>query len=280
MDVHYQIIGHVCHDDAPDGKVLGGTAAYAAAVATHFGALTSIITSVGSDFLFEKFFKERNITVINIPAEQTTNFENIYQGENRVQYLHHIAETISFEALERVALPYRDILHYGPICDEIDFNLIPHLQAKLKIATIQGWLRKRSAEGKVLFKEIDAANLMGLDIIICSDEDVLYNNKVIKEYLEYVPNVIETKGSKGAIWHQRGKSVLIPAIKVQNVKKFTGAGDTFATVFAINYLKSNNFVESISLAHTYTSFLVEGSTLDCQPNLEDVWHRHKTNQER
>ena len=87
-------IGHMCHDRQETGLILGGTASYASLLSAHLGMDTALITSVGADFRFWDQFKQAEIAINNISAEQTTEFENVYRDLSRIQYLHARAQTI------------------------------------------------------------------------------------------------------------------------------------------------------------------------------------------
>lgn len=239
------IIGHLCHDRLPSGEIkLGGTAAYAALLAKKMGAEVTILTSVGSDFSFWELFKKQEIGIINIPSKETTIFENIYpEAGERIQYLHGRAATIAAEHIpDGIATP--DLVLFGPIADEVSFELLECYPDALKAATIQGWLRGWKEDGQVFSKGLEWENLGALDLLIFSDADVVGFEDVIPGLAGFIPIVIMTRGENGVRVFQKNAVVDYPTIPV-DVKDSTGAGDSFAMAFLLRYYETKDLVGSV-----------------------------------
>ncbi len=233
------IIGHMCHDRMPSGEIkLGGTAAYAAFLARKMGAEVTILTSVGGDFAFYDSFEKEGISLFNILAKETTVFENIYpeDGGERVQYLHARAATISAQDIPS-DLMVPDMVLFCPIADEVDLGLLDCFPDSLKAATIQGWLRDWNSEGLVAPKSMSWKGLAPLDLLVFSDADMIGFEKYILAICDYVPIVIMTRGRNGVRVFKNSEISDFPTKPIE-VKDATGAGDSFATAFLLEYFRS------------------------------------------
>lgn len=232
------IIGHLCHDRMPSGEIkLGGTAAYASFLAKRMGAEVTILTSVGSDFGFWNLFREKNISIFNVPATETTVFENIYPEDGeRIQYLHARASSISSLNIP-ADLPVPDLILFCPIADEVSLDLLEIFPTALKAATIQGWLRGWNEQGKVSPKPMAWKKLTPLDILVFSDADMIGFENRIPEISDYIPLVLMTRGKNGVRVFQKNEEIDFPTEPIE-VKDATGAGDSFAMAFLLEYFRS------------------------------------------
>lgn len=239
------IIGHLCHDRLPSGEIkLGGTAAYAALLARKMGAAVTILTSVGPDFSFLSLFEKKGISIHNIPAKQTTVFENIYPDEGeRIQYLHARARTISAGDIP-ADLIAPDLILFCPIADEVGFDLLECFPNALTAATIQGWLRDWDKEGQVFAKIMDWKRLAPLDLLFFSDADVVGFEDRISAICEFVPLVIMTRGRNGVRVFQDARVMDFPTEPME-VKDTTGAGDRFAVGFLLEYFATGAVVGAV-----------------------------------
>lgn len=267
-EINYLSIGHCCHDIKKAGYDLGGAASYSALVAKRLGKNPAVFTSVGTDFLFEEKFSDLKIPFINVPAEQTTVFENIYSDKGRTQFLHHRANTIGLEHCPD-SLRSAEIVHLGLIADEFDFSSLPLLRGGLIGASIQGCLRQWDDNGLVSPKEMDWSLLQGIDIVIISDDDIAGMDSALDEILRYVDHVVLTLGEKGAKVFHKGKKHFFPSFPT-NVVDTTGAGDVFSTAYHIEYQKSREVSTACIFAHCAASIICEGEGLSHLPSLEDV----------
>lgn len=252
-------LGHICHDLTPDGVVLGGSVAYAAFLAKKMDWQPTIITSVGKDFQFFDKIKKAKIPLINIESVQTTCFENIETPNGRQQTLHHRAASIFPENIPS-EFQKTDVVFFAPIADEIDFKNISLFPNSLKVATIQGWLRQWNHTGIVHPKTINWKNLKGIDIIICSEEDIANLPNALDHLKNNCPIVLLTKGENGVILFQRKNKIKttrhFPAFPTKAVDT-TGAGDSFATGFALSYASTNDMEYAVNFGQAAASLVVE-----------------------
>ena len=253
------VIGHLCHDRMPSGEIkLGGTAAYAGLLAKKMGVSVTILTSVGTDFSFYELFKKEGISLINIPAGETTVFENIYpeDGGERTQFLHARAATISNQHIpDNLAVP--DMVLFCPIADEVDLDLLACFPDSLKAATIQGWLRAWNAEGLVGPKPMNWAGLTPLDFLVFSDTDMLDFENYIPVIAGFVPVVIMTRGRNGVRVFQDDQTKNFPTEPI-DVKDATGAGDSFAMAFLLEYFRSGDMSTAVNFGQQVAREVIGG----------------------
>lgn len=260
-------LGHACHDLVNEGYHPGGTVTYASLLAKNLGAEVTVITSTGPDFLFQQLFSDAGIQWLNLPSKQTTCFVNTPCDEGRKQKICEVASPIEANSLP--SFPFAQIVHLGPIANEIDPDVIQLFPNALVGLSLQGWLRNWDSEGNVYTQNMDWILLKGIDLVFASEEDLAHDPNVINEITKYVTAVILTRGAKGAIVYANKQEITIPAFPVQE-RDATGAGDTFAISFLMHFYQSGDLIRACHYAHCVASLVVEGQTLPKLPQPKDV----------
>lgn len=269
--INYLCIGHACHDLATGGYSLGGTVSYSSLLAQQFGRQVGVWTSFGRDFQFTQHFIKNGIELIIKDSESTTVFENIYTDQGRTQYLKNVAGRLSIKDLPDKAKSI-DVIHFGPIADEIDIELTRQFPNSLKAATIQGWLRNRQPDGLIRPKSINWAALSALDIVIYSEEDVQGLGQVTEQIIKHVPIVIVTRGAQGVDAYQDGHKSVYPAYPTEEVDP-TGAGDVFSTAFIIKYHESKDIRKAVAFGQVASSLIVERKGTYPIPTIPEIEDR-------
>lgn len=268
----YLCIGHVCQDIVEDGYALGGSASYSSLTAHHLGKKAGVLTSFGPDFSFLSALE--NVAIFNKPSNATTIFANVYQGYDRTQYLHKRATTILASDLPT---EWRDVplVHLGPIADEVDFGLIKAFSPNTIIAaTPQGWIRKWDEKTRIVSPKIlDWQKLIGIDILILSEEDILGYEDLFSTITAEIELVVLTRDAKPATVYYKNTQQDFPVYPVEPVDP-TGAGDTFATGFLVKYLETKDIAKAMAYGHVVASVCIESKGLDGLTNLEDVEKRY------
>jgi 1D-myo-inositol 3-kinase len=274
----YLCIGHSCHDKTPNGYILGGTASYSSIAAKQLGMNAAVLTSLGNDFLYHNFFKEKNIDFQWVASKETTVFENIYNNRHRTQYLHCRAETL---LPRHIPTPFLDIpiVQFCPIVDEVDFSLLHQFPNALKGATIQGWLRQWDAQGKISPKAMDWAQLGHVDIVILSDADIAGFEYALPIIANHVKIMVMTQGKDGATIFTDNTEYHFPSYPIQEVDA-TGAGDVFAAAFLIQYHKTQQLDLACAYAHVAASFVVEGVGINNVQAIDNIEARYEQYQAR
>ena len=264
-------IGHLCHDKVKDGYILGGSSSYASVIATHLDYKVNILTSVGDDFIFHKFFEENNIEIINIESEQTTVFENTYKGESRTQYIHARSNDISpdgvSEDMKRVPL-----VLIGSIAREIDYNITSYFKNSVIGGIIQGSMRTWDNNGLVFPATMDWDVLRDLDIVFISDDDISDFKNELSNIKKAVPHLVLTHGKDGATIYYDDREYFFPAFTTDEVDA-TGAGDTFSTAYLIKFYESHDVRSAAIYAHCAASIIIEGKGLSSVNNLSQIEER-------
>ncbi len=257
----YLVIGHICGDIHPNGKVvLGGTALYSALTAARLGWRTAVLTRgvYGREVAgyeipsLEEYADELQIIVQD--ADTTTMFINEYTGGRRTQKLPHWAGPIDLRGLPPHWRNAR-IIHLGPIAQEIDTKQTGSLTPYFLGATPQGWLRDwpKPGGGKVTQNHLRLPKelVSRLDCIIVSQEEIALCRDTVEAVGAHRLGVI-TMGQDGAKIIYGGQRASIPAFKV-DVADHTGAGDTFAASFfigatdrSISAVKAARFASAVS----------------------------------
>ncbi len=251
--MNYLSIGHLCHDLVDQKFILGGSASYASMVAAACCDNVEVLTSFGSDFLYEDEFE--NISIHNKQSDYTTVFENIYEEDLRKQKLHNKSFSISLEDVGH-QLQEPDIVHICPIINEVDPHLITTFEHCFVGVTPQGWMRQVNERKEVLPKKIDWKQLVGADAVVISEDDVDDLEAALMEMKQFFPLIVVTKGAADATVFFDDISINMPTFP-SHVIDPTGAGDSFASAFFIKYNASESLIHAMGFAHAVASIVIE-----------------------
>ena len=226
MTPEYLLIGHMTADLTPEGRLPGGTVSYATRTAAAFGLRVALLTSAAEgDELVETLTPYAEVEAI--PAAETTTYENIYTPGGRVQYVRGVAAPIRADDLpERFA--GAPLVHLAPIAGEVDPQIAHRFKDATVLLTLQGWLRRWDADGRVHFKRwYDPAVLESINIVVFSEEDITESPQLEQEFAGSVEHLFVTRAEKGGTYYHRGEAFdyTTPQVELLNP---TGAGDVFA----------------------------------------------------
>ena len=273
--VDYLILGHVTVDRLDERRVvLGGTATYAALAARNLGARVGVHTSASYEpGLVDTLY---GTMVARIPSEYTTCFVNEYQDGHRHQTIESIAERLTYDQL----LPeWRNpaIVHFGPLCQEVDASLVDRFPKSLIGITPQGWMRAWDEAG--LVHQVDWAEaervLARADVVVISVDDVAHPD-VIRDWARKARTLVVTLADRGCDVYKQGEPEPYhsPAFKPARETDPTGAGDVFAAAYFWHLHKSRgNWREAADWANCVASFVVEKRGVAGVPKLEEVEKR-------
>ena len=228
--IDYLVIGHISSDLTPDGPRIGGTVAYAGKTAHALGCRTAILTSAAVESDFTQALN--GIDVHRVPAEATTVFENIYDPAGRRQILHSRAESICADHVPPNGF-HAPIVHFAPIADEIEPQMISRFENSLIGLTPQGWMRGWDEQGSVRAREwVHASQYFpSVSAVILSEED-LPDSEAVDRYRKWCRLLVITCGSRGCKVFYKNEEREIPVEPVRESDP-TGAGDIFAAAFLI-----------------------------------------------
>lgn len=265
--IEYLVIGHVTADLTAKGIRLGGTSAFSGLTAQALDMQTGLVTSYSTDLDTKPI---NSLWVLNKSSHQTTTFENISDGINRNQYLYHVAERLTVEDIPEFNPP-PSIVHFGPVANEVDQEILKCFPNSMKCLTPQGWMRVTNNDHQVLhcpWKD-NEKTLRQADVAVISLEDVQANEEVIANMASAIPVFVVTENYKGArvYWHNDARFINAPEVEYVDD---TGAGDIFATAFFYQYFYTKDPWEAGRFAVLLASWSVTRKHLDSIPTLEEI----------
>jgi sugar/nucleoside kinase (ribokinase family) len=213
------------------------------------------------------------IQVTNVPSPVWCTFRHEFVDGLREQYITDVACNLRAEhVLESwQTLP---VVHFGPVAQEIDHDLLAAFHGSLKGASVQGWLRKWGEDGHV--EPLDPDQMVAwappVDVSFLSEEDIGDQRGVIDLYRSSHRIVVLTDGQHGATVYEGPNATKIPAFPVHEVDA-NGAGDVFSAAFMIRYYETGDAVASARFAAVVASFHVEHLGTEGIPTREQVEDR-------
>jgi sugar/nucleoside kinase (ribokinase family) len=269
VQVDYLVIGHACKDLTPAGPRLGGTVTFSALTAWALGLRAAVLTSTSAD-MQDLLQPLQAVSLVSVPAEQPTTFENVYTPEGRHQRLLGHAMPLS---PSNVPSEWRSasIVHLAPVANEVDPSLAEYFSGSFVGVTPQGWMRRWDGEGHVSFHPWQEAHqvLAYARAVVLSIEDVDGDEGLVREYANGTEILVMTLGARGSVLFVRGKEHAVPAPQVTE-RDPTGAGDIFATAFFVRLNATGDPFEAARFATLLASASVEYLGLDSIPSADTI----------
>jgi sugar/nucleoside kinase (ribokinase family) len=265
------VVGHLCHDRIPGGFLPGGAAAYAGTLASRLGYHTALLTSCGPDYRFHHLFER--LDVHSVHSDRTTEFENIYSGQDRIQYLHSRAAELRPADLPDHWRGSRTVL-LGPICDEVDPALLEAFSNESFICVCpQGWMRRWDEQHRVFPKKFERwDSLVRADLVSLSEGDVNGDWQLLERLAVKFDRLVVTQGSAGATVFEHGRRRHFPACPAVE-RDPTGAGDIFAAAISLHYSRNRHLEAAVHHAQTAAAISIEGAGLSAVPDADAVHRR-------
>ena len=267
----FVLIGHITADLTPKGRIAGGTVSYAVRTAHAFGLRIGVLTSAVPDDPVLEELRPYAHELIVLPAEQTTTYENIYTDGGRVQYVRGVAAPIEPEDVP-VHFRKAPLVHLGPIAGDTNPAVAALFPPETWILlTLQGWLRRWDADGRVHFKHwFDAQALSHIDIVVFSEEDIVEAPQMEEEYRCAVEHLYVTRAEKGGTHYSKGVPVNYSA-RPRTLVNPTGAGDVFASSLLASLLKFNgDFTKATEVAAELAANSITRVGLPSAPTPEEA----------
>jgi 1D-myo-inositol 3-kinase len=287
--VDYLAIGHISIDIFEKRYVLGGTVSFAALTARQMGQTVGLLTSADFEpLIVDSLVGKENIRepvtpirVLRVPTDSTTCYVNEYDQNGRTQFLlGRAADLLPVHVPEEWKTA--PIVHLAPLAQEIDPGLLSTFPGSLLVITPQGWMRGWDKEGKVFPVTWEYAEqaLARADAVIFSTDDVPVP-ALVAEYASKAKLMIVTENRRGCLVYEKGKApwrshAFRPAREIDP----TGAGDVFATAFAMRYHQTGNPRAAADFANAAASFVLEKRGAQAIPTAEAVNDRLKRGKRR
>ncbi len=269
-------VGTITKDLLGNGKTtIGGTVTYAAATACALGQQTGIVARADVGFDLSPL-ESRGISILRLPAAETTTFTNVYRDGHRLQYISARAGPI---AADDIPANWRSarIVHLGPLAQDLPAGVACAFGGALLGVTPQGWMRQWGADG--LIHAVPWANpehvLACADVLVYSIDDVAGDEHLIHYYGSLVKTMVVTQGTRGCTVYQQGHHAHhFPAFAAHEVDQ-TGAGDVFCAAYLIRLRETGDPYASARFANCVASFSVEGVGISRIPTRDEVDERLK-----
>ncbi len=270
MTPDYLLIGHATADLTPEGRVLGGTVSYAARAVRAFGLTTGILTSVAPDEPLLADLTPYASEMALVPSEATSTFENIYTPSGRVQYLRAVASKITTSDVPADWFK-SPLVHLAPLTDEVDPQIAHRFKNATVLLTLQGWLRRWDADGRVHFKRwFDRDVLKDINVVVFSEEDIAEAPELEAEFAGAVEHLFVTRAEKGGTYYHWGEPSSYSTPQVELVHP-TGAGDVFAASLLCGmHVLKHDIAAATRVAASLAATSVTRAGLDSAPTAEEV----------
>jgi len=262
---HLSFDVNVVDNGPPSSHIPGGAAAYAALTAQKHDLATGVISSVGGDYPVDLILKGIDVQVVE--SEHTASFANYYDNGDRTQVL-----IASGNRISQAAVPSDwtkpDVLFVGPLLHELPTDCVNWFEPKLSCLVPSGWLRRWGHDGAISHADmLPPFRGKKWDVIAVSELEI---ESLPEQQLFDLGEVIcVTRGGRGArIWSD-GHWTEIPAA-ISSPTDFTGAGDIFATTFAIALSEGKEIEEAGAYAAVGSAISIEATGLSGCPSREQI----------
>ncbi len=234
--IDFLTIGHVCHDLVDGGRVVGGAAAYGAAVAHALGCRTGIVTSAAAEDDWQRTFPD--LVVRQIVAPATTRFENVYTAAGRRQTIHAVASRLTPDHIP-ATWTRTPMVYLCPIADEVDPALVGRFSDSVLGVGPQGWMRRWDGDGHIRHIAWEQADeVLPLAAATFLSREDLADEALIETYRALSPLLVITEGARGCTVYCRGEARTFPPPAVTAVDE-TGAGDIFAVAYLVRFFQTD-----------------------------------------
>ena len=269
--IDYLAIGHVTEDVWRDGsRTAGGTVMYASRAARRLTQNVAIFTTAALSFDTTGTFPD--IRVQRLISANTTEFENIYTPQGRIQVTRPSPTLL--EPQDCFFLREAEIIHCGPVCNEVSPAFADAIRRDAFLGlTPQGWLRRWDADGRVTQDAAhwtDAGKLLArANCVVTSIEDLNGDWQVAYKWAAQTRLLVVTQGPEGCTVFINGEGVRVPAPQVTEVEP-TGAGDIFAATLFLSLRRGHDAVSACAYACCIAAQSVTRPKLEGLPTAEDI----------
>ena len=256
-------------DRGPAGWEPGGPALYAAQMARELGQDVTLVTNLTPGYRRNLF---RGIDLRLLAAVDCPRYENTYDGSgNRAQLLRHEGEPIHPSVLLAAFDRPADVAVIAPAYHE--FEALPAFTARVAGLSLQGWLRSRSADDRVVphpdpWGQVGTLPRPGW-FAFFSEEDTAEPDALAARLAGAGVRVLLTRGQSGVTSFSGSRVEHHDALPARLVDP-TGAGDCFATSFLVRYGETSDENESVRFALAAGALAVEGPGLSGIPSRAEI----------
>jgi hypothetical protein len=269
--IDYLAIGHVTEDVWRDGsRTPGGGVMYSSRTARRLTQNVGIFTTAA--LTFDTIGTFPDIRVQRLISAKTTEFENIYTPQGRIQITRPSPTLL--EPQDCFLLREAEIVHLAPVCNEVSSAFADAVRRDVFLAlTPQGWLRRWDASGRVTQDPAywtDAGKMLArANCVVTSIEDINGDWQVAHKWAAQTRLLVVTQGAEGCTAFINGEGVRVPAPQVEEVEP-TGAGDIFAATLFLSLQRGNDPVSACAFACCIAAQSVTRRNMAGLPTAEDI----------
>jgi len=256
------IIGHVCIDnnvsENAEYTAAGSPAIFMEKVYRKFSNVSvKIISPYGSDFL--PYLQDVIIFPYKPTCRKTLIYKNNSLGNIRSQKAFNRKSAkppiITIELKQIIS--QADVIFFASLTPNYSSRYVSNIikltkRNSLKILLPQGYFRSFDKKNNVIQRDFkEAETLISLfDFIIVSNQDHKDIDKFTQNWAK-VTNVIMTLGSKGSLYLNKNKSLLMPVepVKEKDIVDSVGSGDIFSAAFGYQYFLTKDVKKSLTFAN-------------------------------
>lgn len=253
---------------------------YSSRAAKSFVPNVSVLTAAARTFDLDEAFPGLDVHRVDAPV--TTQFENVYtdlkQTDGTVRKVRtqvvRPCPVILGKHLVTPELSQARIAHLGPICNEIDVDILTAFQPNTLIClTPQGWLRRWDGAGRVTQSAGHwtkaRAFLQAAQAVVLSIDDIDGDWDVANEWAKHARLMVVTIGPRGCVTYLNGAPETVPAPSVHEVEA-TGAGDIFAATFFLQMAAHGDALRASGVANCIAAHSVTRPRLEGLPTRADI----------
>ncbi len=235
------LVGSVSRDlEEREGRTVvrpGGTVHYAGCALLRLGTRVRVVTRVhpDDDALLNPL-RNKGAEVLALESACTTTYRNDYTGP--VDH-HELLAASDAIALEDVPLSWHepDLVHLGPLHPDDLEPTLSKLDARLVGLDLQGLVRRAGPEGTVLATTPRLARFLdGVQVVQASESElsIALAGEPLERFVERhsIPEMIVTRGARGALVLSGGRKFEIPARAVRGAHR-VGSGDVFLASYLL-----------------------------------------------
>jgi sugar/nucleoside kinase (ribokinase family) len=291
-------IGLLVNDLSPKPHI-GGGVTYSSITAACAGLEAHIITKCPPRHPYINQLQMMRIEVHVLPSssDTITSFDNQYDKDgNRTQKVYDIQAPITSKDLQEIPhkLLTNSLILVTPVIHEVDMSVYQTLARHGNLVVMpQGYFRAEEKDGTVKRIKWHGFNsaLQVAKLTVLSREDITiagkFDTELLKEIVQASQIVALTQGRDGVTVYQNGKKHSHTSafhLEEAETSDFTGAGDVFATIFAIELLKNNKTIEEASKAACFFAAVkimgLSGIGTNSIPTKKQLEEFIKANQDR
>ena len=268
IPVDLLVVGGLTLDQLASGRLAaGGAARYATEAALADGRSVALLTAAGLEPEVRGWLASLGEAVPTTVRAVPTSIRFEHTGSADDRRLRLLAAVSPLTASDAPGLVRARAVLFGPVAGDIAPALVAAAPSdSVRVAGIQGWLRRSDADGWVDVHPLgelpsDLATVMrSLDLLVASERDIGHELlapqalAILRAWSGPGPDLVITAGAAGA-WAQSADGPLthIQATRLADTVPTVGAGDAFAAILAAHRGAGQSLAAAVAAANAATA---------------------------